>query len=201
MCLRFHAQPGADPGRLELVRDAWLVCQEPDCGRKYPIADDIPVMLIETGDKWIGTAVDDLPVPPPRVTRTANWATGSGETSPRSLHHLTRLSLPRSRTSSRSSGFLLDHPKQIEVPGDRRLGEDRGGLVEDLLAVVATRDVVEHQVSDAGLASQPGGLGRGEMAERRARFRVLPRCRSPRWPAGRRRRPRPPGYPRAPHRR
>ena len=57
---------GDDPGRLELVRDGnWLVCQEPDCGRKYPIVDDIPVMLIETGDKWIKTAVEDLPVPPP----------------------------------------------------------------------------------------------------------------------------------------
>ena len=50
-------------GLLELVKDTWLVCQ--DCGRKYPIRDDIPVMLIEEGDKWIAIAVDDLPVPPP----------------------------------------------------------------------------------------------------------------------------------------
>ncbi|NLF00043.1 MAG: hypothetical protein GX601_03610 [Anaerolineales bacterium] len=56
---------GEDPGRLELVRDVWLVCQEPDCGRKYPIRDDIPVMLIEEGDKWIETPVSSLPVPPP----------------------------------------------------------------------------------------------------------------------------------------
>ena len=34
-------------GLLVLVKDAWLVCQEPDCRRKYPIRDDIPVMLIE----------------------------------------------------------------------------------------------------------------------------------------------------------
>jgi uncharacterized protein YbaR (Trm112 family) len=58
-------KPGVDPGRLELVSDAWLVCQEADCGRKYPVADDIPDMRIETGDKWIGTAVADLPVQPP----------------------------------------------------------------------------------------------------------------------------------------
>ncbi len=58
-------QPGDDPGRLLLVKDAWLVCQEPGCGRKYPIVDDIPNMLIETGEKWMHTAVDDLPVPPP----------------------------------------------------------------------------------------------------------------------------------------
>jgi hypothetical protein len=55
---------GEDPGRLDLVRDdAWLVCQ--DCERKYPIQDDIPVMLIEVGEKWMETSVEDLPVPPP----------------------------------------------------------------------------------------------------------------------------------------
>ncbi len=58
-------RPGEDPGRLTLVRETWLVCQEPDCGRKYPIVDDIPVMLVDTGDKWINTKVEDLPVPPP----------------------------------------------------------------------------------------------------------------------------------------
>lgn len=58
---------GPDPGRLELAKDTWLVCQEAGCGRKYPIVDDIPVMLVETGDKWVGTAVDDLPVPPPAM--------------------------------------------------------------------------------------------------------------------------------------
>jgi uncharacterized protein YbaR (Trm112 family) len=52
-------------GRLELVREDWLVCQEPECGRKYPISDGIPVMLIEEGDKWARTRVEDLPVPPP----------------------------------------------------------------------------------------------------------------------------------------
>lgn len=53
-----------DPGVLVLVREGyWLVCQ--DCGRKYPIREDIPVMLIETGEKWLNTAIEDLPVPPP----------------------------------------------------------------------------------------------------------------------------------------
>jgi uncharacterized protein YbaR (Trm112 family) len=52
-------------GRLVLVRDSWLVCQEPDCRRKYPIVDDIPVMLIDEGSKWIGTSESNLPVPPP----------------------------------------------------------------------------------------------------------------------------------------
>ena len=54
------------PGMLKLERDAWLVCQEPDCGRKYPIRDDIPVMLIEEGSKWMKTPIADLPVPPPK---------------------------------------------------------------------------------------------------------------------------------------
>jgi len=48
-------------GELELVNNGWLVCR--DCGRKYPIRDDIPVMLVEEGDKWRETAVEDLPDP------------------------------------------------------------------------------------------------------------------------------------------
>jgi uncharacterized protein YbaR (Trm112 family) len=54
---------GPDPGRLLLVRDAWLVCQEEGCGRKYPIKDDIPVMLIEDGDKYRNTPVEQLGQP------------------------------------------------------------------------------------------------------------------------------------------
>ena len=58
---------GDDPGQLELVNDTWLVCQEADCGRKYPIKEDIPVMLIDEGDKWIDTPVEELPEPGPLV--------------------------------------------------------------------------------------------------------------------------------------
>jgi uncharacterized protein YbaR (Trm112 family) len=50
-------------GLLDFIKDSWLVCKE--CGRKYPIRDDIPVMLIDEGDKWVTTKVEDLPVPPP----------------------------------------------------------------------------------------------------------------------------------------
>ncbi len=57
-------KPGDDPGLLELVHDgAWLICQESDCDRKYPIKEDIPVMLIDEGDKWANTAIEDLPDP------------------------------------------------------------------------------------------------------------------------------------------
>lgn len=52
-------------GLLDLVKDTWLVCR--DCGRKYPIIEDIPVMLIDEGDKWILTPADELPVPPPKI--------------------------------------------------------------------------------------------------------------------------------------
>lgn len=55
------------PGLLKLEKGAWLVCQEPDCNRKYPIRDDIPVMLIDEGSKWMTTATVDLPVPPPNA--------------------------------------------------------------------------------------------------------------------------------------
>jgi uncharacterized protein YbaR (Trm112 family) len=54
---------GDDPGQLELVNGVWLVCQEPDCGRKYPIIDDIPRMLIEISDKYVDTPVEELGKP------------------------------------------------------------------------------------------------------------------------------------------
>jgi len=54
---------GDDPGRLRLVHNCWLVCD--DSGLKYPIIDGIPIMLIEEGMKWKDIAVEDLPVPPP----------------------------------------------------------------------------------------------------------------------------------------
>ena len=50
-------------GLLEHYQESWLICQ--DCGRKYPIREDIPVMLIDEGDKWINVAKENLPVPPP----------------------------------------------------------------------------------------------------------------------------------------
>jgi len=63
--LRCPACVREKPGMLKLVKDTWLVCQEPDCKRKYPIREDIPVMLIEVGDKWANTAEEALPAPPP----------------------------------------------------------------------------------------------------------------------------------------
>ena len=50
---------GPNAGMLDLVRETWLVCR--DCGRKYPIKNDIPIMLIEEGDKYQKTSIDQLP--------------------------------------------------------------------------------------------------------------------------------------------
>lgn len=54
---------GPNAGMLDLVRAdsavPFLVCR--DCGRKYPIKNDIPIMLIEEGDKYINMAVEQLP--------------------------------------------------------------------------------------------------------------------------------------------
>ncbi len=51
-------------GALEYYKESWLVCQ--DCDRKYPVWEEIPVMLISEGDKWQQTKKEDLAVPPPR---------------------------------------------------------------------------------------------------------------------------------------
>ena len=61
--LRCPACVRTTEGLLDYYKESWLICQ--DCGRKYPIKSDIPVMLIDEGDKWIDTAREDLPVPPP----------------------------------------------------------------------------------------------------------------------------------------
>lgn len=47
---------------VRLERDSWLVCQNQECRRKYPIVEDIPVLLIEEGDKYIDIEVDDLDI-------------------------------------------------------------------------------------------------------------------------------------------
>jgi uncharacterized protein len=49
--------------KVELTKDVWLVCQNENCRRKYPIRDDIPVMLIEEGDKYINVPIEQLGAP------------------------------------------------------------------------------------------------------------------------------------------
>ena len=49
-------------GNLMLYKDSWLICE--NCHRKYPIVEDIPIMLISEGSKWIETKPEDLKIPP-----------------------------------------------------------------------------------------------------------------------------------------
>lgn len=51
-------------GELEFYKEAWFICKE--CGRKYPVVDDIPVMLIDVADKYVQTPKEKLQVPPPK---------------------------------------------------------------------------------------------------------------------------------------
>ncbi len=60
--LRCPACAKENKGNLNYFKESWLICE--DCGRKYPIVDDIPVMLIDEGNKWIKTAPDALQIPP-----------------------------------------------------------------------------------------------------------------------------------------
>jgi len=46
--------------KVELVKGVWLVCQNQECRRKYPIRNDIPVMLIDEGDKYVDISVEKL---------------------------------------------------------------------------------------------------------------------------------------------
>jgi len=56
-----HNQP---EGGVLSHQGSWLICQ--DCDRKYPIRDDIPVMLIDEGDRFRALLADELPaIPPP----------------------------------------------------------------------------------------------------------------------------------------
>jgi uncharacterized protein YbaR (Trm112 family) len=63
VAVRAKERSSNDPGRLRLVGEHWLVCDE--SGMKYPIRNGIPIMLIEEGEKWRDTAESDLPIPPP----------------------------------------------------------------------------------------------------------------------------------------
>lgn len=59
--VKLNKQPGDDFGKLELYKDSWLISK--DSGNKYPIKNGIPIMLIEEGEKYKNTPVDQLPVP------------------------------------------------------------------------------------------------------------------------------------------
>jgi uncharacterized protein YbaR (Trm112 family) len=60
-CAASEQDEQPDPGQLDLWDDNWLICQ--DCERKYPIRNQVPVLLIKEGDKHRETSLDDLGAP------------------------------------------------------------------------------------------------------------------------------------------
>ncbi|MBC7254687.1 MAG: Trm112 family protein [Chloroflexi bacterium] len=46
--------------KVKLVADKWLTCQNPNCRRKYPIKNEIPIMLIEEGDKYVDIPEEEI---------------------------------------------------------------------------------------------------------------------------------------------
>ena len=60
--LRCPACAKENTGELDSYKESWRICR--DCGRKYPVVDDIPVMLIDEGSKWIDTDPEALQIPP-----------------------------------------------------------------------------------------------------------------------------------------
>jgi uncharacterized protein YbaR (Trm112 family) len=60
-CPACASLPLPDPGKLDLIADKWFVCQ--DCERKYPVRNRIPVMLVEEGDRYRDTPIEELGEP------------------------------------------------------------------------------------------------------------------------------------------
>ncbi len=47
-----HCAPRGLDGTLVVGKDNWLVCQDPVCGRKYPVHNGLPIMLTDSGDYY-----------------------------------------------------------------------------------------------------------------------------------------------------
>lgn len=60
--LRCPACVKTDNRKLTNYKNSYLICA--DCGRKYPIVDDIPIMLIDEGAKYIDLDAESLEIPP-----------------------------------------------------------------------------------------------------------------------------------------
>lgn len=54
----------------------WLICG--DCERKYPIRDEIPVMLVEEGERYQHLSIEELPTVPPAEERALAVASAGG---------------------------------------------------------------------------------------------------------------------------
>lgn len=108
-----YSDHGADPGKLELVRDGhWLACA--DSGYKYPIIQGIPKMLIEEGEKWKTTPIEDLPVPPPHdpLPEVAEEAL-----TPENREALDRFIARANEARAQVAQQLKDHAQSIRTEG------------------------------------------------------------------------------------
>ncbi len=50
-------------GKLTVYKDHWLLCQERECNRKYPLYRAIPILLDSEAELWDRVNVDALPIP------------------------------------------------------------------------------------------------------------------------------------------
>lgn len=66
-------------GKLKNLDNKWLVCQNNQCNRKYPIIDGTPILLLDEGEKWINFKEYELPNPPekeyPLISGSTNKST------------------------------------------------------------------------------------------------------------------------------
>ena len=118
---------GDDPGRLELVHNAWLVSK--DTGYKYPIKDGIPVMLVEEGERWKDTPIDELPMPPE----------SAGSLPPPRRNQTLR---QRQRIRAASIPLILPAALFVGITGVRRS-----------MALANPRQGITHRLTDSRLAN------------------------------------------------
>ena len=60
--LRCPACAAQNGGRFDRVAETWLLCLEPGSGRKYPVRDGLPIMLLDEGERWVDVKPKDLPL-------------------------------------------------------------------------------------------------------------------------------------------
>ncbi len=59
-----YRQNGPDPGKLDLHENKWLICREPECRRKYPVINGLPIMINDEAELYCGIPKEELPEPP-----------------------------------------------------------------------------------------------------------------------------------------
>jgi uncharacterized protein YbaR (Trm112 family) len=55
---------------IALEGEEWLVCQNPECGLRYPIRDEIPIMLLDEAEDPLGVRAKDQQAEAPEPDQT-----------------------------------------------------------------------------------------------------------------------------------